>query len=73
MELLESEHSNIEDIEDSDTLISFYTGFVEFLEPVVNELTYWGSKSWEAFRATTYANISRPHQIWPCSHPHDAP
>ncbi len=66
MELLESEHSKvketlnkkryfrIEDIEDSDKLISFYTGFVsymvlnaffEFLGPVVHELTYWGSKS----------------------------
>lgn len=66
MELLESEHSKvketlnkkryfrIEDIEDSDKLIFFYTGFVsymvlnaffEFLGPVVHELTYWGSKS----------------------------
>ena len=46
-------HFRIEDIQDNDKLIRFYTGFVsfvvflaffEFLGPVVNHLNYWGSK-----------------------------
>ena len=65
IELLESENAKIkkesskmqyfrvEDIQDNDKLVSFYTGFVsfmvfsaffEFLGPVVHNLTYWGSK-----------------------------
>ena len=43
----------IEDIESDDKLVRFYTGFVsysvfvksfEYLGPVVENLTYWGSK-----------------------------
>ena len=65
IELLESEnaqlrsapsnkkHFRIEDIQNDDKLVSFYTGFssymifsafFEFLGPVVNNLNYWGSK-----------------------------
>ncbi len=58
---MSSEHSKLKETFNkkkhsirNDTLICFYTGFVsymvlnaffEFLGPVVNELTYWGSKS----------------------------
>ena len=65
IELLELENSQlkckskvnyfrIEDIQDNDKLITFYTGFVsymvliaffKFLGPVVNNLTYWGSQN----------------------------
>ena len=64
LELLESENAKIkesskmqyvrvEDIQDNNKLVSFYTGFVsfmvfsalfEFLGPVFHNLTYWGSK-----------------------------
>lgn len=49
----ERHHFCIEDIQDNDKMISFYTGFVsyqvfsaffEFLGPVVDNLNYWGSK-----------------------------
>ncbi len=80
MELLESEHSkpfnkkhyfHIEDIQDSDTLISFYTGFVsynygtkcEFLGPVVNELTYWGSKS-EGYQRRLSMKVNPKNQFF---------
>ncbi len=52
-ESLTKQHFRIEDIQDDDKLISFYTGFVsfmvfsaffEFLGPVVHHLNYWGSK-----------------------------
>ena len=49
----------IEDIESDDKLVRFYTGFVsysvfvkifEYLRPVVENLTYWGSKKKKAFK-----------------------
>ena len=47
-------HFRINQIQHDDKLVQFFTGlpsylvfhaFFEFLEPVVNELNYWGSKS----------------------------
>ena len=78
MEVLETEYSKlkdessnpkkhyfrIEDIQDDDKLVLFYTGFVsymvfsaffEFLRPVVNNLNYWGIFTKYALWATSFS------------------
>ena len=56
-----------EDIDHDDNLVRFYAGFVsycvflaflEFLEPVVNPLNYWGSKN-KLESAITRGNLTR--------------
>ena len=50
-------HFKVEQIQNNDRLFRFYTGFIsymvflafyEFLEPVIHELNYWGSKTFSS-------------------------